>query len=939
MNMQTLGICLVVSALFLTITVPSPSSEIPDRMGSVFLSPQLIQRARKNALKSPYATAMRDELVAAAKPWLAYTDEQLWEMMFGNTIKRSWMVWSNGYCPACRKGVPMYTWVMDPHQHRWKVRCPHCREQFPKNDFERFYRSGLDSHHVFDPQRADRSLLYNKEHPDPKDPLYTFGVDDGEGYVAEGNRWRFIGAYLIYGQWKQLVQGGILRLAAAYAVTGDAQYAHRAGVLLDRVADLYPSHDFGKQGVMYEGAPRSGYVSTWHDACIETRQMAFAYDMVREALRKDAALATFLAEKAKRYSLPAQKTTPAEVLQNIENGILRDPQKNLDRIYCNYPQTEMTVAILKSVLNEPQGREQARAILGEVIEKSASVDGITGEKGLTGYAVFATANIATVLATYGRTDPTFLKELLHKHPRLAEMFRFHIDVWCGQRYYPRIGDCGSFAQPDLNYAAINFTKHPGVEPSMYAFLWQLYEITRDPAFVQVLYHANGDKTEGLPYDMFATNPVQFQERVAKVISRHGSLPKARSTNKQEWHLAILKGGTDTHQRALWLDYDSGGYHSHADGLNIGLFAYGLDLLPDFGYPPVQFGGWGAPRAVWYTMTAAHNTVVVDGKNQRSHASSVKKREGYEGQPAGKTTLWADGKTVRAVRAEAPNLYELAQYERMVAMADVSEEEFYVFDLFRIRGGTDHARMTYSSFGSVTATGLTLQAAPDYGHKTQLRHFRTDLAPSHGWNVDWKIEDRLHLLPAGTDIHLRLNDLTEDTEASLAEGWINANGYNSDDGEWIPCVMTRRRTDKGTLASDFVSVIQPYKTRPFLTSVRRIASPKGSVIAEIGLVDGRQDLWLATNPNEKQTALSVGWNLKFTGDLAFLRRNAEGNLQDIAVYRGQSLAVGTWEFIFAPGVGFVELHLEKEEVFLRSGAREALLHVLKNGKTVRLRTQK
>src|SRR5579862_6449470 len=121
------------------------------------------------------------------------------------------------------------------------------------------------------------------------------------------------------------------------------------------------------------------------------------------------------------------------------------------------------------------------------------------------------------------------------------------------------------------------------------------------------------------------------------------------------------------------------------------------------------------------------------------------------------------------------------------MADVSEEEFYVFDLFRVHGGRDHARMTYGGFGSVTADGLTPQPAPDYGHSTQLRHFRTDASPQPGWSVDWKIEDRYHLLPTGADIHLRLTDLTEAAEASLAEGWIATDGINSDDGSWIPCV--------------------------------------------------------------------------------------------------------------------------------------------------------
>ena len=37
-----------------------------------------------------------------------------------------------------------------------------------------------------DPELADRSLLFNAEHPDPNDPLHTFAVDDGFGY-DDGN--------------------------------------------------------------------------------------------------------------------------------------------------------------------------------------------------------------------------------------------------------------------------------------------------------------------------------------------------------------------------------------------------------------------------------------------------------------------------------------------------------------------------------------------------------------------------------------------------------------------------------------------------------------------------------------------------------------------------------------------------------------------------------
>jgi oligo-alginate lyase len=915
-----------------TIADLKSSGDIPS---GFFLPSQLVNRALKNAESSPQAAAMREEIIAAARQWLVYTDNQLWEMMFGSSIRRSWMVWSDGYCPSCKKGVPMYSWVMEPIGHPWKVRCPHCGEAFPKNDFEAYYRSGMNEHFVFDQTLADRSLLYNTEHPDAGDPLHFFGIDDGEGWVSDGHRWRFIGAYLIYGHWKELIHKGILRLSAAYAVTGDPVYSHRAGILLDRVADLYPTHDFGKQGVMYEGPPMAGYISTWHDACTETRQMALAFDMVRDALLKDDSLALFLSAKAKQYSIPVAKGTPSLVLKNIEEGILHHPLRNSGRIYSNYPQTDMTRAIIKSVLNGEGDRDSALIILDKVLTKSCSVDGVTGEKGLTGYTSYATSGIGSVLAFYSRADTSFLKELIRKHPQFADMFRFHIDLWCNQKYYPHIGDCSGFTRPDTNYVALNFSKNPGVNPSMYTLLWQLYKATGDPAFVQVLYHTNGDTTEGLPYDLFADSPEKLRREVESVISRNGNIPEAHSIDKKKWHLAVLKGDKSDQQPSVWLDYDSGGYHSHADGLNIGLFALGLDLLPDFGYPPVQFGGWASPRATWYTMTAAHNTVVVNGRNQRNLAGPYAEPAGFEGQPYGKTTLWTDGNTLRAVRAEAPDLYQLDRYERTIGMVSVSKENSYIFDLFRVSGGKDHARMTYSGFGSISTEGLTTEPSADYGYNTQLRNFRTDSTPRRGWSVDWKIEDRYKMGVDGEEPHLKLTDLTEGATVSLSDAWIAA-GYNDTIGEWIPAVMTRRKSTDSLLKSDFVSILQPYNSQPFIASSTRLASDSGIVAVEVLLTDGRHDLWIGggSKTQVQNIKTSDGHKITFSGELSFLRWSSDGSLSIIAIACAESIIVDDWTVKLIPGQGNIELQMANGHIRVASGSREDIISLTRKGKNVK-----
>jgi len=423
----------------------------------MFYPARLREIANRNAARHPWAADIREQVVTAAKPWLDMADEDLWALMFGPAITRSWMVWSDGYCPACKKPVPMYNWRMEPLRQAWKVCCPHCNEVFPKNDFAAFYRSGLGKDGLFDPKKADRSLLVNLEHPDPNDPLHTFGVDDGEGYTADGHRWRFIGAYLVYGQWKQMVLGGVMNLAGAYVMTGQAAYAHKAAVLLDRVADVYPSFDYATQGLVYEKRSGDGYVSIWHDACEETRQLALAYDAVRDGLGGDKGLVTFLAGKARRCGLSNGKTSVEDICRNIEEGILRHALAHVPRITSNYPRTDSAIATIHAILDPVGSRQKVKSIIDDIVGESTAVDGTTGEKGLAAYSALGVQALAQVLALFDRTEPGFLEHMIEKHPQLRQTYRFHIETWFQQMYYPNVGDSGSFAGRNAAYAGIRLS--------------------------------------------------------------------------------------------------------------------------------------------------------------------------------------------------------------------------------------------------------------------------------------------------------------------------------------------------------------------------------------------------------------------------------------------------------------------------------------------------
>ncbi|MCE5251172.1 heparinase II/III family protein [bacterium] len=930
----------IITACILFSDTPAAQT-VAGKTHSVLYTADMVRKARLNAEKYPWAAEIKNSIVSAAQPWMKYSDDELWNMMFGNTISRSWMVWSDGYCPACHKDVRMYSWKVDALGMPWKVQCPHCGAIFPTNDFYAFYRSGLDEHGVFMPARADRKLLFNAEHPDPADSLHLFGVDDGEGYVEGTKRWRFIGAYLIYGQWKQAIVAGIRDLAEAYTVTGDKAYAHKAGILLDRVADLYGTFDFGKEGLVYERKGATGYVSTWHDACVEHYQIVIAYDQVFEALRDDRELVAFLSGKAKAYGLSNPKTSFGLIQDNIENGILRDAITNRHKINSNYPATEVSLAVTHTVLGWPENRGEVYAIIDTMAENSSGVDGLSGEKGLASYSSYPINILAHFFEMFARMDSTFLPDIVERHPNLRKTWRFHIDTWFNGEYYPLSGDTGGFAQKVTSYPTARTTRSPGVDTSMFSFLRDLYVLTGDPAYVQVLYRENGNSVDNLPWDLFADDPEEFQKTVADVIKTKGTTIEVGSVNKEQWCLAIMRSGRGENARAFWLDYDTGERHSHIDGMNLGLFAKRLDLLPEMGYPPVQYGGWESQRALWVRRTAAHNTVVVDGKDQDNPRT----------RHIGRTTLWADGNRFRAIRASAPEFYGIEQYERTVALVDISDEDSYLIDIFRVVGGTDHAKFMQSHFGSIATKGLSLKPAADYGHDTIMRNFRVDGSPAPGWEVDWKVEDRLGYLPNGSDIHVRYCDLTEGAQAYTAEGWITVSSYNENQELWIPRIMVRRQAEKAPLVSTFISLIEPYGKSSNILRIRRLPLvtengkpyPDTNAAVEISLADGHRDVFVAAdveNPlklapsRASDRILAVREpSILFDGELCHVRYDRNGKVTYVALYGGKSLRAGELELSLTKESGFFEISIEGAGAKVLAGDSAALGFIKVGGKAL------
>ncbi len=819
---------------------------------SVHFGESARRAVRDNAARHTEAADVVREAVEAARPWREMTLDQVRDLMFAETLPRAWQVWSDGHCPACGRSVPMYTWVADALETPWKLRCPHCGELFPKNDFHAFYRSGLDARGRFDPARADRALLFHTGHPDPSDPLHGFGVDDGHGFSDDGHTWYFIAAYLIFGQWKQAVLGGARALSDAYFATGDPAYARRAGVLLDRVADLLAGFSFLKQGVMYDVAPYvDGFVSYAVDHCQEMKELTDAYDRAFDGMKDDAEFVAFLARKAAETGSPVPKATFADIQVHIERDLLELGVSDPAKLECNFPREHVAKYRVLTVLDRGDREDERSALLAAILDGCTAVDGTSGEKGLANYAALGTQALCQFLAEESRLEG-FLEKALADHPQVRHLFRFYLDALCLGVYLPTVGDSGYFGAPALLRPRDLARRHPGFhEPvflgggltaSAWPLLAALHDLTGDADFLRIAWHSAPGGRADLVRALDVRDPDTLWRRIDGFVAREGADFPRRSVDKAAWHLALLRDGHGANERAACLTYDVRGaeLHGHNDALNLGLFAKGLNLCPDFGYPPVQFGGWFTPIAQWYERPSAHDTVVVDGKPQVRNTQ-------------GRTTLWADAPVFKAIRVDARETAGVERFERTVAMVRVSDDDFYLLDVFRVTGGSDHAFFLRTTFGSLAVEGVHLAAADAYGHGALLRDFRGGTPDGPGWAADWTIEDRygVRAVPP-TDLHLRYTGLSPDLEVLTCGSWVNAAGMDTQEEAWIPTLLLRRRAAaeaSAPLASTFVGLIEPYEGARVVRSVRRLApAPEDgnaeaddAVAVEVLLADGRRDV--------------------------------------------------------------------------------------------------
>ncbi|MFC1596593.1 heparinase II/III family protein [Planctomycetota bacterium] len=464
--------------------------------------------------------------------------------------------------------------------------------------------------------------------------------------------------------------------------------------------------------------------------------------------------------------------------------------------------------------------------------------------------------------------------LLQDYPKLKQSFFVQSRLNVLDAMMPNTGDSGSVGAWGRQGSA-----------ATYMLAYKLY---RDPRFANLAHreHDVHKSSLRLSDDVYQPDPDALTCEVRKIARAEPS--KLPCEHFGRYGQACLQTENAQNGRAVFICYGQGRGHSHHDTLNLGLLAKNVAMIPDLGYP--EYTGSWPKRHAWTANTVSHNTLLV------GDARSV-----YS--PGGKIQLFSVQPPLRVIQVDAPGAYKgLKTYCRTVAMVDVGDDDSYVVDVFRARGGTNHRLSWHGAAETAQVADLELVdqktgtfAGPDvplgtldgphaavyqqsgftYLYDVQRSAGRVDTP----YTVDWTIEDIRGRIRKGKEPHLRLHGLTACDEVALATG-------DSPRKLQRPRYLLQSRLGKN-VESQFVNVLEPYDRARLIKRARRLQveheTDENSVAAvAVELVDGTTDVLISCR---EPTAVKVEGDIELDGTFGMIRLADGISTGDVTVVRG------------------------------------------------------
>ncbi len=775
------------------------------------------------------------------KSWLEHSDDELWAVQPDSTIRRTGWVNLEKGCPVhgteiyrIRAYYPWFKPVVIPAT--WKVRCPIGNEEYPSNDFVAGDMTG-------------------GEYPD--DGITSGSIHDGEAYhfIAELCR-----------EYCRRALEIAPACADGYLATGDIDYVHKALVILCRLAEEYSylgtmtHHRYISEiwaNERFVGPRRFAdgpflVGSGFTEYCIGQPgpqwANAEAYDKIFPAIEQDEKIIPFLQSKGFDVS------THEDVRRFIEENLFAVwMQGAMDgATSSNEPFSQRGLARMAECLNYERGDEfmdwlydDARGKMRYFVTNTFFRDGAPYEStgGYNGMHLTAIGPIVESIEHLRQMRPEVYPE--SKYPNLSKSRRYHsvfdfsMNTVNIDRTFPKVGDGGG--PPRYSKGARITWQNGGVEAFEHA-----YKVFKDPKFAWALANAPGWQ----PSVEFGYTREQIE---AAAAAWPGDFNDS-SCLQDGYGLAMLRSGEGDRKRALWMMYGRARGHTHDDIMQIGLDAYQSEILTHMGYPR----NWGYWENCWTThnlarafpyvqMTATPQLFCDAGRVHVGEALA----HGFSDNVAG-----GEGYTVS----------EDNWQRRTLAIVDISDDQFYCVDLYRIHGGDEHWWSLHAQEGEFTTSGIDLTrqetgtiAGPGvpYGDPEWLKANGCKLHSTYGWQgpmfafahlynvergrtagpwwADWALKD-------ADGLHFRVTvPDTGGAETIISDGTSPAGGEPYE-MKWL---LLHKQAD-APVKTQVTNIMELYRGEPAIKSVRSLALSGGDEAGfaaygcVVELADGRTD---------------------------------------------------------------------------------------------------
>jgi hypothetical protein len=304
-------------------------------------------------------------------------------------------------------------------------------------------------------------------------------------------------------------------------------------------------------------------------------------------------------------------------------------------------------------------------------------DGVPQES--PSYNLGWTSNLTSVAMLLKRAGVDLFRE-----PKFRRLYDWPIDIAVLGRLTPPLGDTSNM-----------FAGLVGWSPDLYLTAFREY---RDPRYARILVAPDGERAEGLQVVGRDLYERPLEDAIRQAAAQLAEPLGTRSKLFPGYGFATLQvtGGNEPGRGvAATLSFPQYHGHRHHDFLDLGLYAMGESLIPDFGYPETASGD-DPRRPGFFTNAVSHNTVMIDAQDQVG--LSAYRLHAFDVTPA-----------LRRVDVSSPGVYpgKARAYRRCVALVPVDGQRAYVADVFHVAGGRQHDWLVHGSQAEFRSDDLEL----------------------------------------------------------------------------------------------------------------------------------------------------------------------------------------------------------------------------------------